>query len=51
MENKTEIVKLSTCCNYEVRYNGLVGMIDYGWTCNRCDSKCNIKEIEKIVKK
>ena len=51
MEKKTEIVKVSTCHNYEVRYNGYVNGIDYGWTCNWCDRKCNIKEVEKPVKR
>lgn len=43
MKQKIELVKLSTCCNYEVSYNGYVGLTCYGWTCNRCDRKCNIK--------
>lgn len=49
MEYKKEIVKVSTCCGSDVRYNGFVGLIDYGYTCNRCDRKCKIKEIEKMV--
>ena len=49
MKTKIETVKISTCCNYEVRYSGFVGLVDYGWTCNRCDRKCNIKEVEKKV--
>jgi len=49
MEDKFEIVKISTCCNYEVRYNGFVGGIDYGWTCNCCDRKCYTKEIKKKI--
>lgn len=51
MEYKIEKIKLSTCCNSDVRYNGYVGLTCYGWTCNRCDRKCLIKEIEKKVKK
>ena len=49
MKTKIEIVKVSSCCNYEVRYNGFVGLVDYGWTCNRCNKKCNTKEVEKKV--
>ena len=53
METKIEIVIVSKCCNSDVRYNGFVGLIDYGYTCNRCDRKCDTKEVEKkvIVKK
>lgn len=47
METKIEIVKVSKCCNSDVRYNGYVGLTDYGWTCNRCDRKCDTKEVEK----
>jgi hypothetical protein len=47
---KTEILKLSKCCNSDVRYNGLIGLIDYGYTCNHCDRKCNIVQVEKIKK-
>lgn len=44
MEKKIEIVKVSTCCNSDVRYNGYVGLTDYGWTCNRCDKNVTQKK-------
>lgn len=44
-----DLLDRSTCCNYEVRYNGFVGLIDYGYTCNCCDRKCDTRKVELTV--
>ncbi len=51
MSKKYEKIKISICCKSDVRYNGYVGLTCYGWTCNRCDRKCQITEVEKEIKR
>lgn len=41
VKTQKEIIR-SKCCNSDVRSNGYVGGIGYGWTCNRCDRKCEV---------
>jgi hypothetical protein len=41
-----KIKELSICCNSDVRSNGYVNGTDYGWTCNNCERKCEVKIIE-----
>lgn len=45
MKHKVRMVIKSICCNADVRSNGYVGGIDYGFTCNCCDRKCETKEV------
>lgn len=48
-KRKEVVVETSSCCNYEVRYNGFVGLTCYGYTCNKCDRKCNVTRKLKTI--
>ncbi len=42
-------VKVSSCCESDLIYNGFVGLVDYGYKCGRCDRNCKEKTINKKV--